>query len=62
MKKFSKVEQAFVGTTDASSTSFNEKPQSSTTAGLSWLLIEIVTWGGDFRQVGTFGVRAYPGL
>ena len=29
---------------------------------LTWLLIKIVTWWGDFGQVGTCGVRSNPGL
>ena len=44
---------------------FNEElqePQSSATAGHSWLLIQTVTWWGDFRQVGAYDVRSYPGL
>ena len=41
---------------------FNKIPQSSTTAGLLWLLIQTVTWWGDFRQVGACGVRSYPGV
>ena len=41
---------------------FNKKPQSSTTAGLSWLLIQIVTWLGDFGHFGACGVRSNPGL
>ena len=42
--------------------SFNEKPQSSTTVGISWLLIQTVTWWGDFRQVGACDITSYPGL
>ena len=30
--------------------------------GLSWLLIQTVTWRADFRQVGACGVWSYPGL
>ena len=52
MRKFSKVEQAYVGTTDASSRSLI-KTQSSTSADLSWLLIQIVIRWGDCGQVGT---------
>ena len=31
-------------------------------ATLTWLLMKIVTWWGDFGQVGTCGVRSNPGL
>ena len=52
MRKFSKVEHVFVETTDASSPSLTKKTQSSATAGHSRLLIQTVTWWGDFQQVG----------
>ena len=42
--------------------SFNEKAQSSTAMDLSWLLIEIVAWWGDFGQICTCGVRSNPSL
>ena len=41
---------------------FYKKPQSSTMAALTWLLMKIVPWWGDFGQVGTCGVRSNPGL
>ena len=41
---------------------FYKKTQSSTTAGLMWLMMKIITWWGDFRQVSTCGVRSNPGL
>ena len=39
-----------------------KKVQSSTAADLLWLLIEIVAWWGDFRQICTCGVRSNPSL
>ena len=56
MKKFSKVVQVFVETMDGSSPSLTQYPM----ADLSWLLIQIVTWWGDFGQIGTGGSRSYP--
>ena len=41
---------------------FNKQTQSSATVGHLRLLIQTVTWWGDFRQVGTCDVMSYPGL
>ena len=41
---------------------FDKKAQSSTAMDLLWLLIEIVAWWGDFRQICTCGVRSNPCL
>ena len=62
MRKFSKVVQVFVGTTEEAKPSFTKKTQSSTAAALKWLLMKTVTWWGVFGQVGTCGVRSIPGL
>ena len=62
MKKFSKGGAGLCSNNGCIQSIFNEKPESSTTAGFSWLLIQIVSWWGDFRQVGACGVRSYPGL
>ena len=40
----------------------NQKPQSSSTAGFSRLLIQTVAWWGEFGKIGACGVRSYPGL
>ena len=54
--------QVFVGTTEGSNPSFTKKAKSSTVMDLSWLLIEIVVWWGDFGQIYTCGVRSNPSL
>ena len=41
---------------------FDNKAQSSTVLDLSWLLIEILAWWGDFGQICTCGVRSNPSL
>ena len=46
-----------LGTSEESKSCFTKKPSPP-----RWLLMKIVTWLGDFGQVGTCGVRSNPGL
>ena len=51
MRKFLKVLQVFTGTTEGYNPSLTKN-----LVLLSWLLIKIITWWGDTRQIGTSGV------
>ena len=63
MKKFLKVGAGLCRNNGCIQFIFNKKSQSSTRGGgLSWLLIQTITWWGDFSQVGACGVKSYPGL